>query len=172
IRSVIKTADPTAKIGLGSLVEATPLRLKYLDRLWSAYNDQFGYSMGQDIDVWNIHGFILREVKDSWGAEIPAGLTDTAGFLYGATTSQVLAAHRNLAYFQQFTEALRSWMAAHGERNKPLINTEYGILYKQLGSGQITPEQVSQYMADSFDYLFSKTDATKGFPTDENRLVQ
>ncbi|NJO00107.1 MAG: hypothetical protein HC875_41350 [Anaerolineales bacterium] len=73
IRDVIKATDPTAKIGIGSLVEATPLRLKYLDRLWSAYSDQYGYSMGQDIDVWNIHGFILREVKNSWGAEIRPG---------------------------------------------------------------------------------------------------
>jgi uncharacterized repeat protein (TIGR01451 family) len=172
IRSVIKTADPTAKIGLGSLVEATPLRLRYLDRVWSSYNSQFGYSMGQDIDVWNIHGFILREVRNSWGAEIPAGLSDTGGFLYGATTAEVLAAHRNIAYFQQFTEALRAWMAAHGERNKPLINTEYGILYKQLGGGQITPQQVSQYLIDSFDYLLTKTDPATGFPADENRLVQ
>src|SRR6185503_9091315 len=30
IRNTIKTADPTAKIAIGSVIEATPLRLKYL----------------------------------------------------------------------------------------------------------------------------------------------
>lgn len=172
IRNIIKTADPTAKIAIGSVVEATPLRLKYLDRVWDSYYNQYGYTMGQDIDVWNIHGFILREVKNSWGTAIPAGLDDVGGFLYGADISTILAAHHNIAYFQQFTEALRAWMAAHGERNKPLINTEYGVLYKQLGGGQITPQQVSDYLTASFDYMFTKTDTATGYPADENRLVQ
>lgn len=172
IRNVIKAADPTSKIGIGSVIEATSLRLKYLDRVWDSYYNQFGHPMGQDIDVWNIHGFILREVKNSWGAEIPAGLNDTAGFLYGANTSTVLAAHHNIAYFQQFTVALRAWMAAHGERNKPLINTEYGVLYKQLGSGQITPQEVSAYLTTSFDYMLNTKDGSVGYPADENRLVQ
>jgi uncharacterized repeat protein (TIGR01451 family) len=172
LRNVIKTADPTAKIAIGSVIEATPLRLKYLDRVWDSYYNQYGYTMGQDIDVWNIHGFILREVKNSWGADIPVGLNDTSGFLSGASTSAVLAAHHNVAYLQQFTEALRAWMAAHGERNKPLINSEYGVLYKQLGGGQITPQQVSAYLTASFDYMLTATNPTTGYPADENRLVQ
>ncbi|MBI1878089.1 MAG: hypothetical protein HYR94_07670 [Chloroflexi bacterium] len=167
IRNVIKTADPTAKIAIGSLIQATPLRLRYLDRIWDSYYNQFGYPMGQDIDVWNIHGFILREVKNSWGAEIPPGLDDIHGFLYGLNTAAVLEAHHNMAYFQEFTVALRAWMAAHGERNKPLINTEYGILYKD-----ITPQQVNAYLTASFDYLFNVTDNNIGYPADENRLVQ
>ena len=172
IRNVIKTADLTARVGIGSVVEATPLRLKYLDRVWDSYYNQYGYSMGNDVDVWNVHGFILREVRYSWGAEIPAGLNDVGGFLDGADVATVLEAHHNIAYFQEFTEALRNWMAAHGERNKPLINTEYGVLYKGLGDGEITPDQVSNYLTASFDYMLTATDEDTGFPADENRLVQ
>ncbi|MFQ5610864.1 MAG: DUF11 domain-containing protein [Anaerolineae bacterium] len=172
VQQAIRAADPTARIAIGSVIEATPLRLAYLDRVWDSYLNQYGYSMGQDIDVWIVHGFTLREVRDSWGAEIPAGLDDTSGFLYGASTSEVLAAHLNLAYFRQFTEAMRAWMAAKGERNKPLINTEYGVLYRQLGGIQVTPQQVNDYLTASFDYLLTATDDQTGFPADENRLVQ
>lgn len=172
IRAVIKAADPTARIGTGSVIEPTPLRLKYLDRVWDSYYTQYGYSMGQDIDVWNIHAFLLREVKNSWGAEIPAGLNDTSGFLSGAGVPAVLSAHHNIANFKQFTEDMRAWMAAHGERNKPLINTEYGVLYKTLGTGQITPAQVSSYLTASFDYMLNTKNANTGYPADENRLVQ
>jgi hypothetical protein len=174
IQAVIKAADPSARIAIGSVIEATPLRLEYLDRVWDSYYDQYGYSMGEDIDVWNVHGFILREVWNSWGAEIPAGLNDQSGFLSGLGDNyyQILVAHRNIAYFMQFTVALRSWMAAHGERDKPLINTECGILYRSLGGQQITSAQVSDYMNQLFDYALAATDGEIGYPADENRLLQ
>jgi len=178
IQAVIKTADPSARIAIGSVIEATPLRLEYLDRVWDSYYDQYGYSMGENIDVWNVHGFILREVRDSWGAEIPAGLNDQSGFLseLGNNSYQILIAHRNIAYFIQFTFALRTWMADHGERNKPLINTECGILYRELYAGetryQITSAQVNNYMNQLFDYALTATDDEIGYPADENRLLQ
>jgi hypothetical protein len=172
IQDVIKTADPTARIAIGSIVAATPLRLRYLDRVWDSYYTQYGYSMGDDIDVWNIHGFILREVRDSWGADIPAGQRNLGGFLFGANLATVTAAHQNITYFQQFTEAFREWMAAHGERNKPLINTEYGILYKELGEYQFTDQQVNDYLIDTLHYMLTATDAETGLPVDKNRLVQ
>jgi hypothetical protein len=167
IQAVIKAADPTARIAIGSVIEATPLRLEYLDRVWDSYYDQYGYSMGEDIDVWNVHGFTLREVRDSWGAEIPAGLDDTCGILCYASDDGIMRAHRNIAYFQEFTIALRTWMADHGERDKPLINTECGILYND-----ITSQQVRDYMNELFDYALAATDDEIGFPADENRLLQ
>jgi hypothetical protein len=172
IQAVIKAADPSARIAIGSVIEATPLRLEYLDRVWDSYYDQYGYSMGEDIDVWNVHGFNLREVRNSWGAEIPAGLDDVGGFLYGADIPTIVAEHRNIANFQEFTVALRTWMAAHGERDKPLINTECGILYRSLGGQQITSAQVNNYMNQLFDYALAATDDQIGYPADENRLLQ
>jgi uncharacterized repeat protein (TIGR01451 family) len=172
IQAAIRAADPTARVAIGAVIQGTPLRLEYLDRMWDSYYAQYGYPMGEDIDVWNVHGFILREVRNNWGAEVPAGLDDLGGFLYGADTATIVAEHRNVARFQEFTLALRTWMAAHGERTKPLINTEYGILYKSLGGYQITTSQVSDYLEASFDYLFTTAHPDLGYPADENRLVQ
>jgi hypothetical protein len=183
IRSAIKAADPTARIGIGGLVEATPLRLAYLDRVWNSYASQYGHSMGKDIDVWSIHGFLLREVRHSWGAEIPAGFDNEDadpnnnyrpqdGFLYGANTATVIAQHHNIHKFKEFTTALRRWMADHGERTKPLINTEYGILYKSVGRYTIGASQVNAYMVASLNYLLTATSTQIGYPLDENRLVQ
>jgi len=178
IQAAIRAADPTARIGIASVVQPTTLRLRYLDRVWDSYFNQYGYSMGQDIDVWNVHGFILREVFNKWGSDIPAGLVQgidydaNEGFLYGESTSTVLAAHHDIAYFQQFMHDFRAWMASKGERHKPLINTEYGVLYTNLSGENITDAEVSAYLTASFDYLFNATDLDIGYPADENRLVQ
>jgi hypothetical protein len=168
IRDVIKTADPTAKIGIAGVIQATPLRLEYLDRIWDSYQAQYGYPMGNDIDVWNVHGFILREVRGKWGADTPPGI-ETSGFLAGASYDAVIAAHHDIAYFQQFIEAFRTWMDDHGERNKPLFITEYGILYGSLG---ISTAEINAFMSATSDYLLDAQDDTTGYPADENRLVQ
>ncbi|MCB0154562.1 MAG: DUF11 domain-containing protein, partial [Anaerolineae bacterium] len=181
IRAAIKAVDPTARFTIGSVIQPTPLRLQYLDRVWQSYQSRYGYSMGNDIDIWVVHVFPLREVSNSWGAEIPAGFDNndadptndfdpTDGFLYGASTSTVVAEHLNLARFEEFVIALRTWMAAHGQRNKPLLITEYGVLYKTFGN--ITEQDVKDHLTGSFDLLFNATDSSIGYPRDNNRLVQ
>lgn len=169
IQAAIKTADPTARIGVGGLIQATPLRLEYLDRVWASHLSQYGYSMGDDIDVWNIHGFVLREIRGEWGADIPAGLNVTNGFLSqsGLAYQDYVNAHYDMNYFREFIEAFRTWMAAHGERNKPLINSEYGPLLKPNTTAQMTG-----FLAATFDYMLTEMDAAIGFPADENRLIQ
>ena len=181
IQQAIKMADPTARVGIGSVILASPLRLQYLDRVWDAYFNQYGYTMGNDIDVWNIHGFLLREVRGEWGADVPAGLDNSdadltndydpsKGFLIGKDLTTTVSEHHNIERFKEFTVALRTWMAEHGERDKPLINTEFGVLFKSFGN--ITDQQVNDYMNSAFDYLLTATDASIGFPADENKLVQ
>jgi hypothetical protein len=169
IRDVIKTADPTAKIAIASVIQATPLRLEYLDRIWDSYYTQYGYPMGNDIDVWNVHGFILREVRGSWGADTPPGI-DTSGFLYGVGYDATIAAHHNIAYFQEFIEAFRTWMDDHGQQNKPLLITEYGILFGDYTG--ISTGDIIAFMESTFDYLLTAQDEEIGYPADENRLVQ
>lgn len=177
IRKVIKTADATARVGIGGVIQATPLRLAYLDRVWHSYASQYGYSLGQDVEVWNVHGFIIREVLNDWGAEIPAGFNNNDSdptnnyspadaFLANANFQTVLAAHHDINYYRQFIEAFRAWLAAHGERHKPLLNSEYGILMDLNNSAVIN------YLNATFDYMFSATNATTGYPLDENRLLQ
>jgi len=75
----LKQADPTALVAIAGVVQPTPLRLKYLDAVLAAYQQL--YSAPMPVDVWNVHNFILREERGSWGAEIPPGLPDAFGML-------------------------------------------------------------------------------------------
>lgn len=181
IQAAIKSADPTARLAVGSVILGSPLRLAYLERVWTAYQNQFGYAMGQDIDVWIMHTFLLREVENSWGAEVPVGFSNTDsdptnnfdphdGFLYGANWNTIFEKHHDLNEFEANIVNFRTWMADHGEQNKPLINTEYGILY--TAAYGITDQDVKNYLTGSFDYLFTATDPTIGYPRDGYRLVQ
>ena len=68
----IKEADPTAQVAIGGVGQPTPLRIEYIERILAAYEAQYGEPM--PVDVWNIHAFILREERDSWGVDIPPGM--------------------------------------------------------------------------------------------------
>jgi hypothetical protein len=160
---IIKGADPTAKVAIGGVVQATPLRLLYLDMILTEYETL--YSVKIPVDVWNVHGFILQEKKNSWGCQIPCGIYGvTEGMLYS------IEDHDNMTIFSQQIQDLRVWMDAHGERNKPLIVSEYGILMpEELGFDE---PRVEAFMLASFDYFLSTKVSWLGYPADENRLVQ
>ena len=76
----IKGWDPTARVSAGGIIQATPLRLQYMDRVWDEYQSRYGERM--PVDVWNIHAFVLREGRNSWGADIPAGIDVQTGIWY------------------------------------------------------------------------------------------
>jgi hypothetical protein len=170
----IKNADPTAQVAIGGVVEATPLRLQYLSRVWDAYSSTYGSSM--PVDVWNIHVYVLREEKGGWGADIPAGLAETTGMLYGFSD------HKDFAKAWAQVVAMRQWMKERGQQNKPLINTEYGVLlpdwfqcttYPNTSGCPFGPEQIrDSYMYPCFNYFLNQTDASIGYPADGNRLMQ
>ncbi len=181
IRSTIKAADPTAQIGIGSVIQGTPLRLKYLDKIWEAYESEYSQDIGDHIDFFTVHGFILREEDGTAGARIPPGLVEgvdedyvaTDGFLYGENNNTLRIEHQNIDNFDTFTRNLRQWMADKGLRNKPLINTEFGILYKDsIITGSISDGEVVDYLKEAFDYILTETDDDIGYPRDENRLIQ
>jgi len=184
----IRHLDPTAKIGFGSVVQPTPIRIRYLER---ALNQLTYLSCGNReaaldlIDIWSIHAFILNEVG-SWGASIPVGLncpeecTD-AVFIedYSDTYS--------IEIFSQRIIEFRRWMASIGEKDKPLWITEYGSLfpdweiictiYEYLDcnnpiNGWPTEFNTLEYMLGTFDFLLSDDNPFNGYEEDENRLVQ
>jgi hypothetical protein len=163
IGQVIRQADPTARLGIGGVVEGTPLRLKYLDRVWDTYQARYGRRLGDDVDVWNVHGFILREEKNNWGAEIPAGLDDTYGLLIAPDDND------RLDLFQQQMIRFRQWMRDKGERDKPLYMTEYGI---NMPEYYVSANEVKAFMSGTFDFLLNYKDSDIGLPADDNRLVQ
>lgn len=168
---IIKTADPTAQVGIGAVVQPTPLRFQYLDIIWNTYRDKYGSPM--PVDVWNIHSFILREERGTWGAFIPPGPEfeniDT-GILYDARDMD------DIGIFRQRLIDFRQWMAAHGQREKPLYITEYGVLWPESYSDEdgnlFSQARVGNFMTASFDAMRSDTDEQIGYPYDDNRLVQ
>ena len=116
------------------------------------------------VDVWNVHNFVLREERGSWGVDIPPGIPDDRGLLYEISDSS------NLDAFKQQMVAFRRWMADRGFRNSPLIVSEYGILMPE--DFGFTPEAVASFLISTFDYFLTATDSNLGFPADGNRLVQ
>jgi hypothetical protein len=179
---LIKGRDPTAQIAIGGVVQPTPLRLQYLDLVWDTYVQEYGTPM--PVDVWNVHSFILREISpdhpqaqqpgyEVWGAGIPRGAQFDSvmeGILYQYSHQD------DLAIFRQRIIEFRHWMAARGQRDKPLIVTEYGVLfpedYYDENGRQFSAERVSAFMQGSFDFFRTYTDPSIGYPADGNRLVQ
>jgi hypothetical protein len=78
--------------------------------------------------------------------------------------------HDNMDIFVQHIVDFRTWMRNRGQRDKPLILTEFGVLMPvQYG---FPPYRVNAFMTATFDYLLSARDDQLGYPADENRLVQ
>jgi hypothetical protein len=133
------------------------------------------------VDVWNMHFFALREKScstypnDCWGAAIPAGLNDSLGVQYSFPNT-------NWDFTNLWEQILRmrTWMKDHGQKDKPLITTEYGVNYPSsyfscYDSSDKTacPVQLrDSMMYPSFDAFLNQTDASLGDSLDGNHLVQ
>jgi len=158
----LKRLDATAQVAIGGVVQATPLRLRWLERVWQEYQRCYGQPM--PVDVWNVHAFVLREDRKGWGCGIPPGLPDDYGEL-----REINDLDRMDLFAEQIVR-FRQWMADHGQRDKPLIVTEYGILFnEELGYGY---ERMRDFMLATFDYFLTATDPAIGYAADGNRLVQ
>jgi hypothetical protein len=162
VYTLLKDEDPTCQVAIGGVSQPTPLRLRYLERILAAYEQEYGEPM--PVDVWNVHNFILREERGSWGVDIPAGIDEDSGRLYE------IADHDDLEIFQRQIVDFRRWMAAQGQQDKPLIVTEYGIL---MPAEYGFPEEgVEAFMLATFEFFRTATDSELGYPADGYRLVQ
>jgi hypothetical protein len=177
----IKGRDPTARVGNGAIIQPTPLRYQYLDTVWDAYFDT--YSTTMPVDVWNIHSFILRETTIApdpepcgentvsiWGAFVPRGSASPTGNLY------CLRDQDDIEIFWQRIRGFRQWMADRGQRDKPLIITEYGVLFPEDYTDEdgrfFSQTRVGTFMTETFDRMLTETDPGTGYAYDANRLVQ
>lgn len=173
----IKTYDPTAKVAIGAIVQPSPLRLEYLDKVLQRYQVLYGEKL--PTDLWNIHLYALPEVRCNAGAGIPPGSSSQFGWY---PDPQAWAQTVNPDVAVQGLRAMRQWMAERGERDKPLIITEFGQLipdepgdpgYPYELSGILFTLAVSRdYMQGSITRFLTATDAQIGYPADGNRLVQ
>ncbi len=176
--TIVKNADPTARVGIGGVIQATPLRLQYLSIVWDTYKSLYGQDM--PVDVWNVHNFILREEKNNYGAEVPPGLpgNPTKGLYIGND-----CVHTDPTLFDKQIRDFRQWMKDRGQQEKPLTVNEYGMLYAHIpvapndnnGKCKINfgdEAVVTNFMAWSFDYFLKTKDCTLGYTADDCRLVQ
>ncbi len=161
----IKAVDPTAKVFPGSIVQASELRLRYLDLVLDAYRAEYAAKM--PLDGWSIHGFILPELGNE-GAGIPPGMDDEIGLDID------LQENDSVELFVEQIERFRNWMYTHRYRDVPLYLSEYGVLVPEGYDydPEFTAERVNTFMDATFDYLRGATNATIGYPPDGNRLVQ
>lgn len=183
--TLLKSADPTARILAGSIVQATEIRLRYLDKVLAAYKLAYGGQM--PVDVWSIHGFVLNEVSceknpdpdhlGCTGADIPPGIDDAVGLVLDPPNTPPhdwLQRNDDFDIFAGNIVRFRQWMAQNGYRHVPLLLSEYGVLVPE--DYPITPSfsaaRVNTFMNRTFGYLLTARDATIGLPTDDNRLVQ
>lgn len=159
---LLKEADPMCRVAIAGVSQPTPLRLQYLEMVLASYQARYGEPI--PVDIWNVHAFILREERGNWGVDIPPGLTADRGILYEVDD------HDDLEVFKAQVISFRQWMADHGQRDKPLVISEYGILMpKAYGFG---PERVKRFLYGTYDFLVNAADEHIGYPVDDNRLVQ
>ncbi len=159
----IKGRDPTSVVSPGGVVQPTPLRLEWLDRVLAQY--LLDYEQAMPVDVWNIHNAILHERAGEGGAGIPPGIPATQGVTRGPQDND------NMAIFEAQIWAFRQWMADRGYAGYPLIITEFGILMPELWYG-FDETRVGAFMSATFDFLSAAQDPALGDPTDGYRLVQ
>jgi len=194
----IKQHDPTALVAIAGLVQVTPGRLQYLDKVWQTYLQEYNTVM--PVDVWNMHIYILPEATPdgqpsgvanvALGTDLALAIRESGGDPSKCADPDVYcwAEHDDLSVFAEQVVAMRTWMKQHGEQNKPLILSEYSILYPfrdyddpinpttcwlQDENGKcFTAARVSKFMTRTFNYLETAADPTLGYPADNNHLVQ
>lgn len=189
----IKQRDPSARIAIAGLVQVTPGRLQYLDKAWLEYQRLYGAMM--PVDIWNMHLYILPEALSdgspngianvALGTDPALAIRESDGDPGRCSDPQVycFAEHDDMTVFAEQVVAMRTWMKEHGQQNKPLILSEYSLLYPYEIDGAgcflqdeygncFTPERVNTFMVRSFEYLETAADPNLGYLLDRNRLVQ
>jgi len=164
--SFIKGIDPTARVAISAVVQPTPLRLEYLQRVLATYQAKYGARL--PVDVWNTHLYMIREVKGEWGADVPPGSNAQTGRVY------TLRDHLDINVFKALVTELRTWMKANGYQDVPLIITEYGALMPLwfLDDVGYTQNDINHFLQDAINYMDSATDPNLGYAADGYRLVQ
>lgn len=168
---LIKSADPTAQIFAGTIVQPTPIRLQYLDMVLDSYQSEYGEPM--PVDGWSIHNFLLNEVDEDrceevpggcWGAGIPPGINALSGEIV------TIEENDSINLFIERIERFRQWMADRGYAGLPVYLSEYGVLMPD--DFGFPPQRVNTFMNQTFDYMLTATDPQLGDPNDGYRLIQ
>ena len=176
LATAIRAADPNAKIGFGSIVQPTPIRLYYLNLAWERLKVKAGSAAaaGALIDFWSIHSFILNEVQGQWGTGVPKGYQASWGAPFYIDPDHYSYTY-NATIFADRVRSMRQWMKDRGQQTKALWITEYGSLFpSETISNLVTVSQqnTASFMVATFNFMLNTQDASLGMPADGNRLVQ
>ncbi len=159
---LIKNKDRSSKIAIAGVSQATPARFAYLEIVLDTYSSLYNEKL--PVDWWNIHGYVLREETDSWGAGQPVGVTTVDGKLYE------IEDHGNVEFFISNLVNFRLWMKENGYQDTPLVITEFGILLPvEFG---YSPSIVADYLNQTSAWMLTYDDEYLGLPEDNFRLVQ
>ncbi len=205
VYNYIKKADPTAKVAIAGLSMMTPGRLNYLSIVWDTYQSLYGEPM--PVDIWNMHLYVLEERNPAepnneygdgkialgtdpalakWSSQGFADRCPAAGDASADPRPDVhcRSEHDSVRIFRDQVTAMRQWMKDHGQQNKPLIISEFGLLYPYIreANGQyflrdehgrpFDPTRVTNYLRSTITFLETAKDPNLGYPADGNRLVQ
>ncbi|MFP4394949.1 MAG: hypothetical protein ACLFTI_06765, partial [Anaerolineales bacterium] len=175
---IIKEADPTAKIAAGNIVQPTPQRLMYLDRVLAAYEE--AYDEPLPADLWSIHSYILCEKcypykppgePFAWGAcWVPDWPSYSAS--YDIATFYSVYDHWDVEIYARRIITFRQWMVDNGYHNQGLVLPEYGILFYEGLVGGMTYEDDIEFMEAGFEWMQEARDPELGYAFDDDRLVQ
>jgi hypothetical protein len=171
----IKEADPTAKVAAGSIVQPTPQRINYLNRVLEAY--RLNYDESLPADLWITHNYTLCEncwPKPQPGDPFAWGACRVPDWPNGSDVDTYYSVqdHWKLEPFAERIVRMRQWMYDNGYQNMPLLISEYGILfYDGLVSGKTVQDNID-FMNTTFDWMRETRDPVIGYPADDYRLVQ
>jgi hypothetical protein len=145
----IKSRDPSARVAVSGLVQVTPGRLQYLDKVLSAYRLKYG--SGMPVDVWTFHAYIFAERKEVYNGK---GGNPVWAWIANGTDPELaikepheerplaerlalcaredyycIKEHDDPALFEKQVVEMRRWMKINGYQNTPLILTEWSQLF-------------------------------------------
>lgn len=194
VTNIINSEDETAFVGFGSIVQPSPIRIRYLERSLTKLEELSGSKENamKMIDFWSIHSFILNEepITDTqrpWGAGHAIGFDCTAGDCYDLEKITDFSDTYSIEIFMDRIRYFRYWLNSIGDREKPLWITEYGSLFpdwevicipNESGkcgppfNGWPTEMDTISFMIDSFNFLLQSSNENLGMTNDGNKLVQ
>ena len=195
LHTTIKQADPTAQVAISGLVQFTPNRESYLTMVWDAYQQQYVEPM--PVDVWNMHVYVLSELDDDGNpgdiASTALGTDHTNGMWDGFGNTRncndpndnmyCRSEHDNIEIFTNQIVNMRRWMAERGQQQKPLVLSEFGLLYPYWEDGGqcgipdefgncFDPERTSEFLRSTVQWLETASDPALGYGLDNDKLVQ
>ena len=190
----IKRIDPSAQVAVGAILQVSPARLQYLDKVLAAYRERYGRPL--PADAWTFHAYILSEAVyyDETGtrpspagpvlgvdqalawtnAALEPGVIDTE--LCAEETIACVQEHDSVESFESQVWTMRRWLADNGYRDLPLMLTEWGVLYPasmldEAGQG-FGYERAARFLDETLTVLETASDPEIGYRLDGGRLVQ